>query len=97
MAKRRDQPSLQTSGQTWKIRLPDGSVKEMPSEAAAPRADVCCFCGLELGEAAEERVLLSARWLREGEERTQSWSAHRACLSERLVERAANEGAFFER
>jgi hypothetical protein len=82
VAQRRDQPSLQTSGQTWKIRLPDGSLKEMPIEPAT--AAVCCFCGRDLDERAEERLLLSARWQQDGEERAESWSAHRGCLAERL-------------
>jgi len=97
MAKRRDQPALQTSGQTWQIRLPDGSVKQMPAEAsrdAAP-AHVCCFCGLDLGDSEPERVLVSARWAEDGEERSQSWGAHHRCLAERMHEAVAGAGPFF--
>jgi hypothetical protein len=90
MAKRREQPALQTSGQTWQIRLPDGTTREMPREehgAAGPGS--CCFCGRELGDAAAGRVLLTARWEGEDGERAESWSAHRTCLAERLHASAA--------
>ncbi len=80
MAQRRERPSLQTSGQTFQVRLPDGRIMGMPS--AEP--SVCCFCGRDLGDDAADRVLLSARWQARGEERSQSWGAHRACLAERL-------------
>jgi hypothetical protein len=50
----------------------------------AAQGGACCFCGLELGDDVHERVLLSARWQDGQEERTQSWSTHRACLAERL-------------
>jgi hypothetical protein len=81
MAQRRDRPGLQTSasGQTFQVRLPDGRTLGMPAVQA-----VCCFCGRDLGDDAHERVLLSARWHAGDDERTQGWSAHRACLAERL-------------
>ena len=82
MAQRRDRPALQTSasGQTFQVRLPDGRTLGMPVE----QTGACCFCGKELGDDAAARVLLSARWQDGEEERAQSWSAHRACLAERL-------------
>ena len=82
MAKRRDRPGLQTSssGQTWQVRLPDGRTLGMPGVQAA----LCCFCGLELGEDGTQRVLLTACWQAGDAERTQSWSAHRACVAEQL-------------
>jgi hypothetical protein len=82
MAARRDRPGLQqsASGQTFQVRLPDGRVLGMPGV----QAGVCCFCGRDLGDDADARVLLSAGWQDGDEERTQSWSAHRACLAERL-------------
>jgi len=85
MAQRREQPALQTSGQTWQIRLPDGTVKEMAASPAAQSA-VCCFCGHDLGDEAASRVLLSARWQEGDDEQARSWSAHRTCLEERLHE-----------
>jgi hypothetical protein len=80
MAQRRDRPALQTSGQAFQVRLPDGRTLGMPGA----QAGVCCFCGLELGGDGAERVLLSARWQSGEEEHTQSWSAHRTCLADRL-------------
>jgi hypothetical protein len=81
MAQRRDRPGLQTSasGQTFQVRLPDGRTLGLTTGQA-----VCCFCGLELGEDGADRVLLSARWQDGVEEHSQTWSAHRTCVSERV-------------
>lgn len=41
MAQRRDQPAIQTSGQTFQVRLPGGKILEVPSSltSAAPKKE----------------------------------------------------------
>lgn len=38
---------------------------------------------------------MSARWVEGGEEREQSWDAHRACFAERMDEALKGAGPFF--
>lgn len=97
MGIRRERPPVEQSLNTIKVRFPDGTVKEMPVDDRRARATpgVCCFCGEVIEEADGERIGLSARWLEGGQERTQSWSAHRTCLAERMHGSAAAAGPFF--
>ena len=46
-------------------------------------------------QAESEPIRLSARWTEEGNEQTQSWSAHRRCLAERMHESVSGTGPFF--
>ena len=96
MAQRRDRQPVQRSGNSIGLRFPDGSVRTMPIEAVDPvTSDLCCFCGESLENSDSERILLSARWLDDGRERTQSWEAHRACLAARMHESSSGTGPFF--
>jgi hypothetical protein len=58
-------------------------------------ADLCCFCGRSVDGSDPERVRLSAGWLDAGNERTQSWAAHRDCLADRMHESVTGAGPFF--
>jgi hypothetical protein len=64
--------------------------------AAPVDAEVCCFCGEDLGDDADQRIHVSARWTDGGDERTQSWGAHRACFAERIHDSVSGTGPFFE-
>jgi hypothetical protein len=83
---RRERPPVESSLNTIRLRLPDGTVKTMPVESRSghPSSDSCCFCGATVEQPEREGVVLSARWIDEGEERTQAWVAHRTCLAERV-------------
>ena len=99
MGVRRERPPIERAGGSIRLRLPDGSVKEMPVEdmrAAPGDADVCCFCGESVGDEDGERIRVSARWVDHGDERTQSWGAHRACLEQRIHDSVSGTGPFFE-
>jgi hypothetical protein len=99
MGVRRERPPIERAGSSIRLRLPDGSVKEMPvdeSRAAPVDDDLCCFCGESVGSDDDERIRVSARWVDRGDERTQSWGAHRACLEQRIHDSVSGAGPFFE-
>jgi len=58
-------------------------------------SDLCCFCGALVEGADGERSLLTVLWVQDGEEREQSWSAHRTCVGERMHETVKGAGVFF--
>jgi len=97
MAQRRDRPPVQRSGDTLEVRLGDGRTMSVSVDTlrGLVTADVCCFCGRGVKESEGERIGLSARWEDDGVERTQSWGAHRECLTERLHDAVKGEGPFF--
>ena len=93
MSVRRQRPPIELSGGSIRLRLPDGTVKEMPVDRApATASGPCCFCGRGV-EGDEIRV--SAGWSHDGVEQLQSWAAHRTCLAERLHDSVAGAGPFF--
>jgi hypothetical protein len=95
MAQRRVRPAVERSG-GLNIRLPDGTTMSMPIHAATGRtSDVCCFCGQGIEHTDSERIGIDARWEEGGNERQQSWGAHRKCLRERMHEAVMGEGPFF--
>jgi hypothetical protein len=99
MGVRRERPPIELAGGSIRLRLPDGSVKEMPVDEVriAPVSDdVCCFCGEIVGPDDSDRIRVTAQWTGVGEERTQSWGAHRACLTERIHASVSGTGSFFE-
>jgi hypothetical protein len=87
MGVRRDLPPLERSMNTITLRLPDGTVKEMPVDDRRS-AGRCCFCGESLERADSEWIRLSAQWLDGGQEVLRSWDAHRRCLVERMHDSA---------
>jgi hypothetical protein len=97
MGVRRQRPPLERSASSFSVRFPDGTVKAMPvddrrdPETPAP----CCFCGEPLEQSDPERIRLSADWIDDGEERTQSWDAHHRCLALRMHDGVPGTGAFF--
>jgi hypothetical protein len=98
MGVRRERPPVERSNATIRLRLPDGTVKAMPTdELRTPAtADVCCFCGRGAEETDGTMVRLTARWIDDGQDRTQEWGAHRACLAERIHDSVAGTGPFFD-
>ena len=58
-------------------------------------SDVCCFCGRRVEHSDPEHIRVDVRWIEGGEERHQSWGAHRACLLERLHEGVKDQAPFF--
>jgi hypothetical protein len=86
MSVRRQRPPIEQAGTSIRLRLPDGTVKEMAvGEQHGPTSSRrCCFCGEPVADDETARVHLTASWLSEGSERARSWEAHRACLAERL-------------
>ena len=99
MGVRRERPPIERAGSSIRLRLPDGSVREMPVDemrAAPVDAELCCFCGKVVADEEGERIRVSARWTDRGDERTQSWEAHRACLAERIHDSVSGTGPFFE-
>jgi hypothetical protein len=58
-------------------------------------ADVCCFCGQVVRHSGADRLSLSVRWKNDATERTQSWGAHRTCLTERMHDTVKGTGPFF--
>jgi hypothetical protein len=97
MGIRRERPPVERSADSILVRLPDGTVKTIPSNTPkeSVTADACCFCGHGVERSDAQRIRLSVRWMDEGTERTQSWSAHHTCLAERLHERVSGTGPFF--
>jgi hypothetical protein len=100
VAQRRERPAQQQGGKAFDFRLSDGRtisvpVKE-PGPAAGPfAADSCCFCGEDV-ETGAETVEVVVRWVGDaGEEGSQAWSAHRACLAGRVHESVRGVGPFF--
>jgi hypothetical protein len=99
MGVRRERPPIELAGGSIRLRLPDGSVKEMPVDEVriAPVADdICCFCGDSVGPGDGERIRVTAVWTDLGDEGTQSWGAHRACLATRIHDSVSGAGPFFE-
>jgi hypothetical protein len=99
MGVRRERPPIERGGSSIRLRLPDGSVKEMPVDEMRPApvdAELCCFCGEGVGDEDGERIRVSARWIDRSNERTQSWGAHRTCLEQRIHDSVAGTGPFFE-
>ena len=98
MGIRREQPSVERSADSIVVRLPDGSVKTMPVDRlrGPVTPDVCCFCGEGVEHSENESVRVGVRWGEGANERAQSWSAHRRCLLERMHDRVAGTGPFFE-
>jgi len=95
MAQRRVRPAVERSG-GLNIRLPDGRTMSMPIRTAAGQtSDLCCFCGQGIEHTDPERIRIDARWEEGGNEREQSWRAHRRCLLERMHEAVMGEGPFF--
>jgi hypothetical protein len=94
MAQRRERPAQQQGGKGFDFRLSDGRTISIPvTETRDPvTGDVCCFCGEGF---EEEPVSIEARWVEADRERSQSWSAHRACLAERMHERVRGTGPLF--
>ena len=87
---------MERAGSSIRLRLPDGTVKSMPTELKGPvTADRCCFCGETIGHSDEERISLTAHWTEEGQERARTWSAHRTCLAERMHDSVPDTGDFF--
>ena len=97
MAQRRDRPPVQRSGDSINVTLGDGRTMSVPlgSLRRSGAADVCCFCGQGVKHAGADRVSLSVRWQDDATERTQSWEAHRGCLTERLHDTVKGTGPFF--
>jgi len=97
MAQRRERPPAQRTNTGIAVRLPDGTTMAVPgSSLRGPiTSDLCCFCGRHVEQADSERIRLSARWVEGGEEREQSWDAHRACFAERMDEALKGAGPFF--
>jgi hypothetical protein len=96
VAQRRERPAQQQGGKAFDFRLSDGRTISVPVEEPGPvAADSCCFCGEDV-EAGAETVDVVVRWVAEaGEERSQGWSAHRACLAGRMHESVRGVGPFF--
>jgi hypothetical protein len=97
MAQRRDRPPVQRSGDSLNVRLGDGRTISVSVDASRGPVTmgVCCFCGQDVTRSGGERISLSARWNDDATERTQSWEAHRACLTERLHDTVKGAGPFF--
>ena len=97
MAQRRERPPAQRTNTGIAVRLPDGTTMAVPgSSLRGPvTSDLCCFCGARVDNADSERMRLTVRWVEGGEEREQSWSAHRTCLGERMHEAVKGAGVFF--
>jgi hypothetical protein len=97
MGLRRERPPVEQGRNSVAIRLPDGTTKALP--IVDPRgpvsAGICCFCGQSADEAGPERIRLAVQWLEDGEQRTHTWDAHRACFAERLHESVGTTGLFF--
>jgi hypothetical protein len=98
MGLRRERPSVARSGEGITLRLPDGTVKTMNvQDSRGPVAgELCCFCGEPVEQSSPGRIAVSVRWIDDGEERTQSWSAHGTCLSERMHAAVTGMGPFFD-
>jgi hypothetical protein len=99
MGVRRERPPIELAGGSIRLRLPDGSVKEMPVDEVRIEPvsdDICCFCGRSVSPDDGERIRVTAQWTDVGDEGTQSWGAHRACLAERIHEAVSGTGPFFE-
>jgi len=58
-------------------------------------AEVCCFCGKSVEHTDSEHIRISARWEEDGNERTQSWGAHHACLLDQMHDGVKGQGPFF--
>jgi hypothetical protein len=58
-------------------------------------SDVCCFCGEIVEPADSDRISLLARWVEQGEDRTQTWDAHRNCFAVRVHDSVSGTGPFF--
>jgi hypothetical protein len=92
MGVRRERPPIERAGSSIRLRLPDGTVREMPVESSGPSTKLCCFCG----EAAERDVVtLSVEWRDEQGEQRRTWASHRRCLAERLHESVQDAGGPF--
>jgi hypothetical protein len=94
MAQRRERPAQEHGGKAFDFRLSDGRSISIPVTEPQDRGagEVCCFCG----EGIEgEDVSVEARWVEGGEERSQTWRAHRACLAGRMHESVRGSGPFF--
>jgi len=90
---RRERPPTGLSGNSIRLRLPDGTVKEMPLDTSpGPPSGLCCFCGQGVEGSA---IRVSAGWTDGGGDHLQSWAAHRTCLAERLHDSVAGAGPFF--
>jgi hypothetical protein len=99
VAQRRERPAQQQGGKAFDFRLSDGRTISVPvnepGPAAGPLADGCCFCGQGI-EADVETVEVVVRWIDDaGEERSQGWAAHRACLAGRMHETVRGVDPFF--
>ncbi len=97
MGVRRERPSTERVGNSIRFSFPDGTTKSVPvTDLRGPlAADICCFCGRSVEHSDEQRIRLSASWVQEGREQTQSWGAHHACLAERMDDTVAGTGPFF--
>ena len=58
-------------------------------------SDLCCFCGRSVEPSDGQSVRLAVQWSEEGQERSQSWGAHRNCFVERMDPGVAGTGPFF--
>jgi hypothetical protein len=93
MSVRRERRPIDRGAGTVRLRLPDGTVKEMPVDKPGGQVPgVCCFCGQSV---ADDEIRLSAQWMGDGREHAQSWGAHRECLAERIHASVAGTGPFF--
>jgi hypothetical protein len=97
MAQRRERPPAQRTNTGIAVRLPDGTTMAVPGSSLRKpvTSDLCCFCGAPVEGAEGERSLLTVLWVQDGEEREQSWSAHRTCVGERMHETVKGAGVFF--
>jgi hypothetical protein len=97
MGVRRERPAAERVGNSVRFRFPDGTTKTVPADdlRRPATADVCCFCGETVQHSDDERIRVSARWIDEGRERTQSWGAHHRCLAERMHGAVMGIGPFF--
>jgi hypothetical protein len=96
MAQRRERPAQQHGGKAFDFRLSDGRTISVPMKEPGPvAADGCCFCGADV-EAGADHVSVVVRWVEDGDERSQSWSAHRACLAGRMHESVRGVGPFWD-
>ena len=63
--------------------------------ATGQTSDLCCFCGRGIENTDPERTRIDARWEDGGDERHQSWIAHRTCLRERMHDAVIGQGPLF--